>query len=346
MNDLNGKDVIENQTPKAEGSNLLEYLHNTVTNPGNEHGAYFEVAKCNCRCWFCSHCCITQGYKLRGRLIPILETFRGLIMASLTIDPELFPDPKTAYLYTMDKRCISVTTQDLYRWGHLNTRRYFYVVEWQKNTEQAHYHVLYDSGFIPWDSLLASWSKHRPKNAGPVRDNRPAFGTVIFSAPEFRNAAHAGRYATKYLIKTPEHGYPVWVLQMGKERRIRRYSASRGFWGSESAYRDPTPVTTRKNRQYTYYQRIESCGDSVNLFEITEILDKETGEITCSRQWVGQINVEASTVISGIFDPGNPDRHRRSLLAKNQRQALNIIRAASNENAQFIRHRSKGGNLL
>lgn len=237
------------QTPEPESSYLLEYFHNTVTPPGNEHGARYEVAKCGCRVWFCEDCCIQQGMKLRERLIPVLETFEGLIMVSLTVDPELFPDPKTAYYYTMDNRCISVTTQDLYRWNHLNTRRYFYVVEWQKNTEQAHYHILYDSTYIPFTSLLASWSKHRPDEAGPVIGKRPAFGTVTFSVSKFASPLHAARYATKYLIKVPEYGFPGWVLEMGKERRIRRYSTSRGFWGTKSTRRDKEPTTTRKKQQ-------------------------------------------------------------------------------------------------
>lgn len=334
----NGQYDAVNRTPKAGGSNLLEYLHNTVTNPGNEHGAYFEVAKCNCRCWFCPECCVIEGYKLRGRLIPILETFDGLIMATLTIDPTLFPDPMTAYLYTMDKRCISVTTQDLDRWGHLHTRRYFYVVEWQEKTEQAHFHILYDSSYIPWDSLLASWSKHRPKDAGAVIGNRPDFGTVLFSAPKFADPVHAARYATKYLIKTPEYGFPKWVLDMGKDRRIRRYSTSKGFWGTKSK-RQTISISTRKNRKRTYKERISECGDSVNLFQIIETLDRETGEIQHPRTWIGQIDIDSVTVMNNLFDPGNPDRQRRSLLANNQRQALNIIRKTTGKKVEFLRHR-------
>ena len=116
-------------------TNLLEYSHNTVTRLGNEHGSYYEVSKCLCNCWFCPDCSKVKGYNLRAKLIPILETFRGLLLVTFTIDPALFPDPKEAFFYTMDKRCISVTTQDLYRWGYLNSRRYFYVLEWQKHTK-------------------------------------------------------------------------------------------------------------------------------------------------------------------------------------------------------------------
>lgn len=337
--DKHGQHGQTSRTPEAGGTYLFKYLHNTVTNPGNEHGAYFEVSKCNCRCWFCPECCTIEGYKLRGRLIPVLETFDGLIMVSLTVDPDLFPDPKTAYLYMMDKRCISVTTQDLYRWNHLATRRYFYVVEWQKKTEQAHFHILYDSKYISWDSLLASWSKHRPKDAGAIIGNRPAFGTVMFSAPKFANPVHAARYATKYLIKTPEHGFPEWVLAMGTNRRIRRFSTSRGFWGTTSKRQSNNPESTRKKTQRTYAEKIAKCGDSINVFEIAEMVDKETGEVKHDRAWVGQINANASTVMNNLYDPGNPDRMRRSLLARNQKEVLQIIRKADNKHVDFIRHR-------
>ena len=312
-------------------SNLLEYFNNTVTNPVNEDGARFEVAKCNCRCWFCPECCAIQGYNLRARLIPIVETFSGLIMASLTIDPGLFPDPITAYLYTMEKRCISVTTRELDRWGYLNTRRYFYVVEWQKNTEQAHYHILYDTSYIPWNSLLHSWSKHRPLEAGPVIGKRPAFGTVRFSAPEFADPIHAARYATKYLIKYPEYGFPQWVLDMGADKRIRRYGTSRPFWNNPKQLKNESKKT-RKNRRLSYKKRIDQCGDSVNIFEIKNSIDIETGEIKTVRNWKGNMDVPANVVLESLFDPGNPKRKRRSLLAQNLQQAKYII-----ENAAYSR---------
>ncbi len=304
----------------AEPSYLLEHLHNTVTIPDKGHINCYEVAKCGCRCWFCPECCVVEGYKLRGRLIPVLETFTGLIMASLTVDPELFPDPKTAYLYIMDKRCIGVTTQDLYRWGCLSSRRYFYVVEWQKNTEQAHFHILYDTVFLSWDSLLASWSKHRPEGAGIVKPNRPPFGTVIFSAPKFADPVHAARYATKYLIKVPDHGFPQWVLDMGNDRRIRRFSTSRGFWGT-STKPHRKKLFRRKKQFLSYSERIRSCGDSVNLFEISEEFNK--------RRWIDKIDIPARSVIPNISDSGNPKRNRRNFLAMSKQQAFEVIYNAS-----------------
>jgi hypothetical protein len=279
-----------------------------------------------------------MGYNLRARLVPVLETFDGLMMVTLTIDPELFPDPKTAYLYTMDKRCISVTTQNLDRWNHLHSRRYFYVLEWQEHTEQAHYHVLYDASFIPWDSLLQAWSKHRPKDAGPIEGNRPAFGTALFSKKDFQGGpVHAARYATKYLIKTPEYGFPDWVLAMGKDRRVRRFSTSRGFWGTHSQ-RAMETTSTRARTKKTYAEKCAECGDSINLFEMNDFLDLETGEVQTKGLWLGQLDADAS-VIDDLFDPGNPERRRRSLLAQSPQHAKQIIETVSGHQVSFKRMR-------
>jgi len=318
-------------------SNLLEHFNNVVTKPVNEHGDRYEIAKCRCNSWFCTDCCKTKGYNLRARLIPILETFRGLIMVTLTIDPELFPDPETAYRYVKDKRCISVLAQALDRRGYLASRQYFYVVEWQKDTQQAHWHILFDSTYIPWEVLFELWSSNRPKHAGPVKDDRPPFGTVHFSAPKFASPVHAARYATKYLTKVPEHGFPDWVLDMGKNRRICRYGKSRGFWRTPS--RPATePKRTRAKSSKTYRERIATCGDSVNVFEMKEHLDRETGEITTKRVWLGQAEANAS-IIDRLWDPGEPARRRRSLLARSPMDVRRIIERLTGQEMRWRRYR-------
>jgi hypothetical protein len=320
--------------------NLLEHFHNTVTNLGNEHGAKYEVSKSRCDCWFCPDCSSLKGYNLRAKLIPILETFKGLLLVTFTVDPTLFPNPKSAFLYMMDKRCISVTTQDLYRWGHLHSRRYFYVVEWQKDTEQAHFHVLYDASYIPWEALLRSWSKHRPKDAGPVVGDRPAFGTVDFRKRDFKGGSlHAARYVTKYLTKTPENGFPEWVRKMGEFRRIRRYSTSRGFWGNPAKSESSSDGKTRTVTRLTYEQRVRSCGRSVNLFEIETVVVPETGELAAQRFWVGQLSVNSKKLFDRLWDPGKPERQRRSLLATSIPHAKKIIETVMEKEVQWIRLR-------
>jgi len=325
-------------------SNLLEHISNTVTKPVNEHGTRLEIAKCHCRSWFCPDCCKMRGYKLRKKLIPVLETFDGLIMASLTVDPTLFPDPKSAYFYTMDNRCISVTTQDLHRWNYLKTRRYFYVVEWQKKTEQAHYHILYDSRFIPFEELLRSWSKHRPENAGAVVGKRPPFGTVILTKADFESPVHAARYATKYLVKTPEH-FPYWVMSSGDNRRIRRYSTNRGFWDHPSHRREIPTKTTRKNKRQTYADRILKCGESLHVFIPIEKVDKDTGEILICSKWYGQIKAPADYVLDNLFDPGNPKRRRRSLLIPKAGDIPKIIENITGQPAYWVNGGRNNENL-
>jgi hypothetical protein len=316
---------------------LLEHEADTVTEAVNEYGDHFEIAKKRCKCWFCPDCCKVMGYDLRKRLFPILETFSGLLLVTFTVDPCLFPSPKSAYLYIRERRCIARTIQDLSRWGYLFSRRYFYVVEWQRNTEQAHFHVLVDARFIPWHELLRSWSKHRPEGAGPVIGDRPAFGTALISIPCFKGGpAHAARYVTKYLTKVPEYGFPEWVLELGKETRIRRYSASRGFWGSVSERR----IEGSKERQCearTYAERVQTCGASVNVFEVNESVNRETGEILVTRQWVGELLADADVVMDRLFDPGEPRRSRRSLLARSASDAQEVVSAAIGREAVWIR---------
>jgi hypothetical protein len=325
----------------AAASPLLEYLRNTVTREEErEEGLeqHFEVAKCRCDCWFCPDCCAGKGYNLRARLIPILETFKGLMMLTFTVDPTLFATPKDAYRYICKRRCLGRTLQDLDRAGYLHTRRYFYVVEFQKNTEQAHFHVLIDATFVPFDALLASWSKHRPKDAGPVVGDRPPFGTVLFSKRDFADAVHAARYATKYLVKTPDYGYPAWVMAMGTKQRVRRYSTSRGFWNNPSQpKREPQSKRTVNHR--TYAQRIESCGDTVQLFSLTDVVDVQTGEVTEQRQWIGKLGVDSS-VLDQLHDEGDPRRRRRIIEAPSVHDAVQIIESVAGHPVEWIQSRS------
>jgi len=120
---------------------------------------------------------------------------------------------------------------------------------------------------------------------------------------------HAARYVTKYLTKVPEHGFPAWVLEMGADTRVRRYSTSRGFWGEES--KQSTGESEREITPVTYRQRIEMCSDSVDVFEVRESVDYETGEVLTKRAWVGELVADAGRVLAAIDDGGSPGRHRR-----------------------------------
>jgi hypothetical protein len=233
--------------------------------------------------------------ELRLRLQPVLETFTGMMMVTLTVDPTLFETPRDAYEYMRERRCVARTIRDLYRWGYLHSQRYFYAVEWQKETQQAHFHVLLDASYVPFSRLLESWSKHRPPGAGDVFGDRPAFGTVFISVSKFEGGAvHAARYVTKYLIKPPEYGFPPWVMQLGAETRVRRYSTSRGFWGEETER--SVALEEREMKHRSYGERVESCGSTMDIFESRTQVDGSTGEVRFEPAWVGEIAVPAKVL--------------------------------------------------
>ena len=192
----------------------------------------YEVRPCRCKSRFCEHCCRAEGLKLRERLLPVLRTFTNIQMWTFTIDPSLFSSPQAAYEYVKKKRCISEAVRALKARGYLHSGRWFCVVEWQKDTEMAHFHLLLDASYIPFEAVCEIWGRFRPKTAGPVEGNRPAFGSIRFSQGDFVGGAeHAAAYACKYVIKHPEHGYPDWVIN-GRHGQIHRYTTSRGFWGT------------------------------------------------------------------------------------------------------------------
>lgn len=196
-----------------------------------EFDSFYEIHPCRCKSRFCPSCCVGLGIKLKTKLTPILVTFTHMQMWTFTIDPELFDSPARAYDYVKERRSISRVINRLYEKGYLHSKRYFYVVEWQKNG-MPHFHVLLDTSGIPFDLVCDLWNAYRPPAAGPVQGERPGFGSIRFSERrDFSSPEHAANYACKYLIKHPQEGYPNWVLD--SKRRIRRYETSRGFWGDE-----------------------------------------------------------------------------------------------------------------
>jgi len=217
------------------------------------------------------------------------------MMLTLTIDPALFESPEAAYRYARERRVISRLMQDLHRAGHLHSRRYFAVVEWQKDTEMIHFHVLIDATRVPKAAIDAAWSKNRPASAGPREPNRPAFGMTRFSCRRFKGGPeHAACYATKYLLKVPDHGWPAWVLAAGKEYRIPRYQTSRGFWPAEHHDQDVPAVPAgpfkrpaiRKPEWRSYRERIADCGGMTDEFLVERRADPATGEVAERRTWL------------------------------------------------------------
>jgi hypothetical protein len=224
------------------------------------------LSACKCASWYCLKCMASKGFRLKRCLREALEGFqRGVFGITLTIDGELYPTPHAAWLDVMGRRLIPRMVEKLHEQGHLASRLYFWVVEFQKVTKQPHWHLLVDARRIPFGVIVEQWSACRPSTAPklPIRVtaknyhelDRPAFGSVRFSFKNGCRARSAANYACKYLIKPPEDGFPDWVLDhLG---RVPRYGRSRGFFKPEEKAKkedakDGEEKPTRKGFQWVH----------------------------------------------------------------------------------------------
>jgi hypothetical protein len=297
-------------TPPPPGVALYLELSQDKVTPAPDPIGSIIVLPHRCKTSFCPECSPGIGRRVRRRLLGVVGSWRSPMMLTLTIDPELFESPKAAFDYVSEHRCISVLMQNLRRFGVLedNRRGYFYVVEWQQNG-WPHWHVLVDADFIPFDKLAEAWNRNWDGWRERVVAGRPGFGSVRFSKPG-KTSRHAAMYATKYLIKFPEHGFPDWVMDQPR-RRVHRYSVSRGFWPTEEESQDDEraddladdadlndepeaaaePERQDDEQPPTIRQLVEGCGlgDVCKAFEIIEKVDEETGELRRSLRFAGNV---------------------------------------------------------
>jgi len=319
-----------------------------------------EAKPHRCTSRFCPDCCLPLGLKLKAKLLPILETFKGLQMWTLTIDPTLFADPESAFAHVQKRRAIGELIRALDKMGVLHSRRYFCVVEWQKETKMPHYHILLDASFIPFALVCSIWNRNRPNHLPPPELNpatgkaRPGFGSVRFTETKhkFATATHAANYACKYLIKHPQEGYPDWVLN--SSRKIQRCWPSKGFWGSSQPKGDQRsaaevefhdmhdakaceeckqgrccckPPEPSKRKRRTIRERLNDCGQGTLIMEVTEFVTPD-GEATTLWRYVDQIPMPFDDVL-----------HRLGLEAGQRRielsyESLAKLRSGSNSSGK------------
>lgn len=236
------------EEPRGGEAVLLEQKQKRCDHPETtphreavKHQEFIRLHPHKCKSWYCPQCCQAQGIKTRMRLIRELEGAEHLQMWTFTIDPSLFPNgPRSAHAYVTSKRLIARVTRQLKKRGYLLSGRWFSVLEFQRNG-MPHWHLLVEAEFVPIAVVQEIWDRFRPKEAGPVEEDRPAFGMLRFSAPKNLSGLHAARYVTKYLIKAPEE-FPEWVKDY--EGNLPRYTTSRGFWtdgrGTKAAEQEPS----------------------------------------------------------------------------------------------------------
>jgi hypothetical protein len=284
-------------------------------------------SRCNCR--FCERCSYKLGQQLRERLQRRFAQFTSVYMVTLTLDPSFFAGPEEAYWFAQDKRFVARMVQQLRRWNYLKSPHYAVIFETQENG-WPHWHLVLDAEYVPVDdlrhptkydkgdksrNLRAAWNQNlkavysaREKEndtrlAPVVRDGAPrvGLGSVKFSkdraAVLAESAETAARYVSKYVTKTPQAGWPEWVMEC--RRRLRRFSTSRGFWGDAPEEAESRGVAAEeieeedKEEPRTIRQRLRSCGQVPYVIQRTWCRheDDVDGELKPSYQMLGMLVV-------------------------------------------------------
>lgn len=320
----------------------LEQDRNSVTS------ARCEVRSCGCGSWFCSRCCLARGIRLKERLKCELGNFTGLMMLTFTIDPELFASPAEALAYVRDHRCLSVTIQRLRRWKLLHSGRYVCVIEWQRETEQPHWHVLVDATHIPFAKLCEAWNRNWDGWQERVASGRPGFGSVRFTASRLKDSKKAAGYVTAYLTKVPEYGFPEWVVSM-PVRSVHRFSTSRGFWTDRKPAGEPDIAEPNEQEQdeeleqecyseneatsdddserqpVTIRERLARCGESCVVLRVRDVVDEDTGEVVQRREFLAQFPFQLFEAICAL-GPGEISKSGTTATYADERQVLRTLR--------------------
>jgi len=283
-------------------------------------GQEYRVRPCNCRRWFCPSCGPRMGWKLRGRLGLRLAEFTAVFGITLTVDGTLFTNPLEAWLYVMTNRVLSRFIRELDRRELLHSKAYFWSVEFQKKTEQPHWHMLVDATAIAYGEIVEIWSRFRPPTAPPLSEpitkenyqgKPPAFGSVRFTKSE--NVFKAAYYATKYLTKYPNEGYPAWVLD--RQGRMPRYGHSHRFFPRVSGHdamcfcsecrgvveppakrqairkKERASSVTPNRELKTIRQRLEQCGQSCSVVQVSRVQLNDGTIVDGKGKYAGKIEI-------------------------------------------------------
>lgn len=211
----------------------------------------------------------------RDKLRIILASFRSIQMWTFTVNPAGFPNPEMAFRHVQRKRMLAKWVARMRKLGFLESKRYYWVLEFQQNG-WPHWHLILETNYVPHDVAWAEWNK---LGCGDPETN---FGYVSFSkgtgsrdkAKQFKNSRHAAYYVMKYVIKEPEYGWPQWVLDY--RGNIMRCRGSNGLFKSVDMEDNRKALAEdieqakktrgRYKRKTTVQCRIGACGESALIF--------------------------------------------------------------------------------
>lgn len=242
----------------------------------------FVACNSSCKCRFCDKCALRMGLALKLQLFVALVFFTECQMWTLTLDPKLFNSPLDAYNFVRRKRIISKLVAELYKRGHLHTKRYFWVLECQKNG-MPHWHLVLDASYVPFAEFCDVWNRLGKERAegGMLGGVRYSMGSNHADGKKrFEGRKHAVNYLLKYVTKSPKEGWPEWV--MNYTGNIMRYRASNGLFrvsesvqfeqGQSEATKEVIEEYSRGpyHRKQTVKLRVAQCGKESLIFSFND----------------------------------------------------------------------------
>jgi hypothetical protein len=224
------------------------------------------IAPCRCRSWHCPKCHERKAELFRQKCLPILHTFRDILLLTLTIDRKCFTDPQSAFLYLRDNRCIGELMRKLKDSTNPDIRihsdRYLKVLEWQADG-WPHYHVVVEASYISHEALTTYWNSLSPC-ASPM-------GHVYVSSRHQNQHMGNPETALRYLTKW-ENPVPEWLLDM--KITVRKYEASRSFFKNTRDIRPappkraPSGIRATRSPSKTIRERLEDCGTTSVFLQV------------------------------------------------------------------------------
>lgn len=236
-------------TSAINQQNLLLLLNNSGQgNPvrywqveaNQEKKSFHRCISVTCKSWLCPDCRRIKGHALRDKLLEKAKIFKEPRLYTITVNRKLFRSPEEAYNYVMSKKFIArLLTKEM------KIRRWFWVFEVQEESGDGwpHWHILLDVADLPGKWYNSSTKAN--SDVKPVNINAWCYIPHFFDLnkvhsllrkwkigeqcylsvrkDKFKQARHAINYITKYLIKTPQKGYPSWVW---KHSNLRFYQPS------------------------------------------------------------------------------------------------------------------------
>ena len=308
----------------------LESPCNKVTSRAARVYDRVGVVPKRCRCRVCPACGKRRGWLVRQKLQSKLGIWRVPRLLTLTVDRKRFNSPVDAHREITGGKYVARLMRRLgiKRWVWVLEFQSASGAGW------PHWHLLIDMADLPARSAFTADRKTVYGRAGccdahlrskwvvlhgPVPKGKGRVWTIphyLDLAKAWRlwrdewgcggldlgkdrhksmSAAHAVNYLTKYLLKQPPGGYPVWVLKSRRRLRFVAGSAAVGALvseedvdrgGGEGEERaDPDPLL----------DRVSACGESSDVFAYVEDdlggADPETGEVPVKAVFLGTLPI-------------------------------------------------------